>query len=137
MSESVAQPRFRTALVGLFAGIALLLASIGIYGVIAYGVTQRTNEIGIRVALGATRADVLRLVTRQGAVFALAGVTLGLIGALALTHFISSLLFSISPIDPPTFVGVSLLLAGVALLASVIPARRATKIDPLAALRYD
>ena len=137
MSDSVAQPRFRTALIGLFAGIALLLASIGIYGVIAYGVAQRTNEIGIRIALGASRADVLRLVTRQGAGFALAGITLGLVGALPLTRLISGLLFSVSPIDPLTFGGVSLLWIAVAMLASFIPARRATKIDPLAALRYD
>jgi len=134
---SVAAPRFRTMLLGFFAGIALLLAAIGIYGVVAYSVTQRTHEIGIRMAVGARRLDVLRLVLGQGATLALLGICIGLGGSLALTQMLAQLLFSVKPTDPLTFGGVSLALAAVALLASFIPARRATRIDPLVALRYE
>ena len=134
---SVAQPRFRTLLLGAFAAIALLLAAIGIYGVIAYTVVQRTHEIGIRMALGAQRSHVLGMVMRRGAALALAGTALGFAGALILTRMLSSLLFGISTTDPATFAAASLGLLGVALAASFIPARRATRIDPILAVRYE
>jgi len=137
VAGSVAQPRFRTLLLGLFGMMALLLAAVGIYGVISYAVTQRTQEIGIRIALGAQPRDVLRLVVRQGMAPALVGLGLGLIGALALTQLMKDLLFSVRPTDPATFALVALLLATVALLACYLPARRATKVDPIVALRCE
>ncbi|HKY06419.1 MAG TPA: ABC transporter permease, partial [Blastocatellia bacterium] len=137
MSESIARPRFNMVLMSVFATVALVLAAVGIYGVMSYSVSQRTHEIGIRMALGAQRQDVVRLVVGQGMVLAGAGVVIGAIAAALLTRFISSLLFEISASDPLTFIAISLLLVAVALVACYIPARRATRVDPMIALRYE
>jgi putative ABC transport system permease protein len=137
ISESVAKPRLYSVLMGLFGAVALVLAAIGIYGVISYTVSQRTHEIGIRMALGAQPRDIFRLVVGQGMGLVLIGVGIGLAASLALTRFLESMLFGVSATDPATFAGVTLLLAAVALLACYIPARRATKVDPLIALRYE
>jgi predicted permease len=135
VDESLARRRFSMLLLGVFAGVALALAAIGIYGVMSYLVNQGTREIGIRMALGATARNVQSLVVRQGMSLALAGVAIGLAGAFALTRFLQSLLFGINATDPFTFVGIALLLAAIALVASYIPARRAARVDPMISLR--
>jgi putative ABC transport system permease protein len=137
VTESVARRRFNAMLTGLFAVVALVLASIGIFGVLNYTVAQRTQEMGLRVALGAQTRDVLQLVLGQGVRLILLGLAVGLVVSLALTRVLAGMLFGVTPTDPVTFVVVSLLLAGVALLACYLPARRATKVDPLVALRYE
>ena len=137
LSDTVAQPRLQTGLLTLFAALALLLAAIGLYGVLAYSVAQRRQEIGVRLALGAQRSNVLFLVIAQGMKLALVGLAVGIIGALVLTRGIRSLLYSVTPTDPLTFASISLLLAAVAFLACWLPAHRATRIDPMEALRYE
>ncbi|HEX8459368.1 MAG TPA: ABC transporter permease [Pyrinomonadaceae bacterium] len=136
VSESVARQRFSMLLLGIFAALALVLAAVGIYGVMSYSVAQRTREFGIRMALGARRSDVLRLAVGQGVKLVLIGIAIGLGAAFILTRVMSSLLFGVSATDPLTFITISLVLTGVAALASFIPARRATKIDPMLALRH-
>lgn len=137
IADSVSPRRFSSVLVAIFAGLALLLAAIGIYGVMSYTVGQRTQEIGIRMALGAQPANVQRMILSEAARLTLAGVALGLAGAFVLARFLSSLLFGVGTYDPITFAGVAVLLTGVALTASCIPARRAVRVDPLVALRYE
>jgi putative ABC transport system permease protein len=135
--SSMARPRFHAVLLGLFASLAAGLAAVGIYGVLAYSVSRRTREIGIRMALGAPRRQVLTLVLRQSAGLILAGISMGIAGALFLTRYLTTMLFGLTPLDPPTFVGVALGFAALATIASYIPARRATNVDPLIALRNE
>ncbi|HVF23948.1 MAG TPA: FtsX-like permease family protein, partial [Pyrinomonadaceae bacterium] len=135
VSASAAPRRVPMLLLSAFAGVAMLLAMLGIYGVTAYYVTQRTHEIGVRMALGAQIADVMRLVLSRAMVLAVIGIGIGLAGAVAVTRYMTSLLFGVEPIDVVTFAGVSLILAAVVFIACLVPARRATKIDPLEALR--
>jgi predicted permease len=137
MSESVAQPRLQAVLLGLFGALAIALAVVGIYGVMSYAVSERTSEIGIRMALGATPGNILKMVGTQGLMFTIIGLAVGLGLALSLTRLMSKILFGVSPTDPLTFGVIAVLLAAVALLACWVPARRATKVDPLVALRYE
>jgi putative ABC transport system permease protein len=135
--ESTVRNRFNMVLLSIFAGLAMLLAAIGIYGVMSYAVGQRVHEIGIRMALGARAGNVLSLVLRQGLRLALVGIAIGVLGGVWLTAAMKGLLFGVGPNDPPTFVIVSALLLAVAAAATYIPARRATKVDPIVALRYE
>jgi ABC-type antimicrobial peptide transport system permease subunit len=137
VDDSTAQTRFSLFLVGSFAGLALILATIGLYGVVSYSVQQRTHEIGIRISVGATRRDVLKMVLGSGARLAGVGIIAGLLAAWAVTRMLSSFLYGVRPTDPLTFTAVAALLLGVALLACYLPARRAAEIDPLVALKYE
>jgi putative ABC transport system permease protein len=137
LARSVAEPRFRTILVGTFAVLGVILASIGIYGVVSYSVSLRTREIGVRVAMGAQKKNVMQLVVGQGLRIAAIGITIGLVVAFSLSKFLASQLYGVSSRDPWIFAGITLVLAATSVLACWIPARRATKVDPLVALRYE
>ncbi|HEX4379655.1 MAG TPA: FtsX-like permease family protein, partial [Candidatus Acidoferrum sp.] len=137
LSRSLSPRRFAMVLIGVLASLALALSAVGIYGVMSYTVGQRTQEIGVRMAMGAQPRDMLALILGRGARLALAGVAIGVLGALALTRFLSSLLFGVAPKDPLTFAAVALLLFAVALAACYFPARRAMRVDPMVALRYE
>jgi putative ABC transport system permease protein len=137
LAASVAQPRFNTLLLTIFAGMALVLTTVGLYGVMSYSVVQRTHELGIRLALGAQTGDILKLVVGQGMALTIIGVFIGLLGAFAFTRLMRSLLFGVSATDPLTFICVSLLLSVISLIACLVPARKAAKVDPMVALRYE
>jgi putative ABC transport system permease protein len=137
ISESTARQNFNMLLLTIFAGLALLLAAIGIYGLMSYTVEQRTQELGIRMALGASRGDMLKLVVRQGMLLTGIGLAVGLFASLGLNRLLANLLFGVKTTDPVTYAAVAIILISVALLATYIPARRATKIDPVVALRYE
>jgi putative ABC transport system permease protein len=137
LSRAQARPRFLTLLLTLFSIVALAIATVGIYGVVSYAVARRTKEFGLRMVMGAQTGDVLGLVMKQGAAMVVIGLAAGLITAFALTRLMASLLFGVAPTDLPTFVGVTVLLAAVALAACYVPARRATQVDPIRALRYE
>jgi putative ABC transport system permease protein len=137
LSQARSRPRFLTLLLTLFSSLSLTLAALGIYGVISYAVAQRTNEIGIRMALGAQGGDVVRLIGSKGLQLSIAGTLLGAVGAYALTRFLSGLLFGVSSADAATFVSMAAILIAVTMLACYIPARRASRVDPLIALRYE
>jgi len=137
VSASASPSRLNAVLLGTFAAVALLIAAIGVYGVLSYSVNQRIREIGVRVALGAQSGNVVRLVVGEGMRVALAGIAVGVLGALGLRQALSTLLFGIEPHDPPTFAAVALTLAAIALVACLLPARRAARIDPMVALREE
>ena len=137
VARSIASQRFSVALLGIFAALALLLAGVGIYGVLSYLVAQRTQEIGVRMALGARHVDVLRLVLADGARMMLVGIAFGVLAALGLTHWMSSMLFGVTPTDPLTFVAVAAALCGIGLCACYVPAHRAMRVDPILALRHE
>jgi putative ABC transport system permease protein len=137
VAKSISQPRFYVTLLGIFAAVALVLAAIGIFGVLSYAVAQRTREIGIRMALGAQEGSVVRLVVRQAMTLVMAGVVVGTAAALLLSQTMTKMLFSVKPTDPVTFGAVAITLNGVALLACYVPARRATRVDPIVALRAE
>jgi ABC-type antimicrobial peptide transport system permease subunit len=137
VGDSLVRQRFLSQLLGIFAGVALLLAAIGTYGILAYMVTERAQEIGIRIALGAGTRQVLRLVLQQGVAIALVGIVVGIGGALALSRLTESMLYGVSPSDPLTFGTVAAVITAVAVVACLVPMRRATRVDPLAAIRAD
>jgi ABC-type antimicrobial peptide transport system permease subunit len=137
LASYLAERRFALNLIAVFAIVALLLASIGIYGVMAYTFSRRTNEIGIRIAMGAQRMDILKIAFAEGALLVAFGVLVGLLGSFALTRFLQSMLFDVKATDPVTYAALAALLAAVALFACFIPARRATRVDPLIALRHE
>jgi putative ABC transport system permease protein len=137
ISKSTTPRRFSLFLLAGFASLALVLSAVGIYGVMAYSVVRRVHEMGIRIALGAQRRDVMRLVISQGMLLLVLGMVIGTLGALAMTRALASFLYGVRPTDPVTFVAVVVILAGVAFLACYIPARRATRVDPMIALRYE
>jgi ABC-type antimicrobial peptide transport system permease subunit len=137
ISSSTAEPLFQARLISIFSMFALLLSAIGIHGVLAFSITERTREIGIRMAFGAERSDITRMVMKRSLLLVTAGVVLGVAGAVAMTRVLAKFLFEVRPTDPVTFVVVVLLLVVVALLAGLLPARRATRVDPLVALRWD
>jgi putative ABC transport system permease protein len=137
VSDSVASRRLNMVLLGIFAAVAAALAAVGIYGVMSYTVAQRTHEVGIRIALGARPSDILKLLVGHAALLAVIGAGIGLVGAFALTRLMSSLLYGISPTDPVTFAIITLVIILIALIASLIPARRALKVDPIVALRQE
>ena len=137
IARSVADRRFALELLGVFAAVALLLAAVGIYGVMSYSFSQRTHEVGIRIALGAQRLDILRMALGEGMRIVVIGLASGLVGAAIMTRFFRSMLFNVAPADPATFLTVSAILAGVAFFACYIPAQRATRVNPLVALREE
>jgi putative ABC transport system permease protein len=137
LSDSVARPRLYTILLVIFAGAAGILAAVGIYGIVAYAVTQRTREIGIRMALGARGGEVLTLVVKQGMAVVVIGIAVGLAGAMAVTRYLEAMLFGLSPLDATTFAAVSLAFLTTAVLACYLPARRAARVDPMVALRHE